>query len=182
MRALWMTALAGALMVWSEAAGAAVYNLAQTIPDSQLTVQNPVGAGSQLVSGFANFQPITIFPGDEIVARITFQIPVYMPFIDLGYVYWASLDPASLIEPTKHYVDGVGFDIVYNGHYDYEGIRGPDGALTVSTYNFLITGGVPEPATWMLMLLGFVGLAAAGCRKRPVNGRSGSQVDVSGYG
>jgi hypothetical protein len=48
----------------------------------------------------------------------------------------------------------------YASLYHFEGL--PDSALT---------GGVPEPSTWALALIGFAGLGLAGYRRAAVNRR-----------
>jgi hypothetical protein len=73
--------------------------------------------------------------------------------------------------------DGKPFDVIASGgtRGDYVGVDGTNGSLFLSQTNTLdrltcgpgcsFVGRVPEPSTWVMMALGFAGLAFAGFRK-----------------
>jgi hypothetical protein len=73
--------------------------------------------------------------------------------------------------------DGNAFDVIASGgtRGDYVGVDGTNGSLFLSQTNTLdrltcgpdcsFVGKVPEPSTWVMMALGFAGLAFAGLRK-----------------
>jgi len=51
---------------------------------------------------------------------------------------------------------------------DYNETFGPPATLVWSINNVIVTGGVPEPATWAMMLMGFGGLGAVLRRRKAV--------------
>jgi hypothetical protein len=61
------------------------------------------------------------------------------------------------------------YEYYYNDYITQSG-PGSASASTAGDFNFAITTAVPEPATWAMMLLGFVGLGLAALRRTKKNG------------
>jgi PEP-CTERM motif len=149
------TVTVNALGVWNDGAG---YSHDAGIWDSvgNLITSTTVTGGDPLVDNFLwqSISPVTLGPGTYTIgdqlyeAGNIYSIPVSASGVTTIPQYtWLADEQVpgpGLVWPTGSY-----------GGYGQNGILSVD---------FSVSGGVPEPSTWALMLIGFAGLGFAGYR------------------
>jgi hypothetical protein len=132
-----------------------------------ITVNDPTATPTALGG------PITgLVPGSNDVAPGF--VPPTSPNPNNGYTYDNTFDGTSFTGNGVLFAFGVGN---YGEFYDAPGVflstYYPDGPANAALFNpgdagtLVITAGVPEPSTWAMMILGFVGLGFMAYRKKP---------------
>jgi hypothetical protein len=111
--------------------------------------------GGESTPIYTNGDPIDVLPNTLYVVLESATAYGHSPYADGSY------DPTQDSGSADAYVDPT-FAVTgqYASLYHFEGL--PDGALA---------GGVPEPSTWALALIGFAGLGYAGYRRAAINRR-----------
>ena len=79
----------------------------------------------------------------------------------------SAYENSNTYNPFSSFNSVVGNDTVTNVYLILDGGWGGNGpqSLTLDSINVAVSGAVPEPSTWAMMLLGFAGLGFAGYRK-----------------
>jgi hypothetical protein len=104
-------------------------------------------SGEESYQTYPPGETIDLLPNTLYVVREMATADGHLPYADGPY------DPSQDSGSADAFIDPT-FALTgqYASLYDFEGL--PDGALA---------GGVPEPSTWALALIGFAGLGLAGC-------------------
>ncbi len=175
MRALWM-ALACAAMLWSGSAGAAVHAV-----DGTATIQQVCGGlpCNYVAIGTIIIPDTAIRTGDTLLIDVTIPAPITIqrlgiifPVLNgsdwslpvnggLTHILMFNVEPSGLIY-------GPGLPWLATGFSFSATMFGLPFDYTLSEFTYRI-GSVPEPSTWLLLLLGFVGLAASSHSRRLVH-------------
>ncbi len=117
-----------------------------------------VGSANQMLTGKV-IGPPTAPQWDEYSYSATFAPLTLTP----GTTYWFTLRQNDVASPTwgaeTTSTDAVGSASASYGIFDLSWTAIPENLA------FELTGGVPEPATWVMMLLGLAGLGFAGYRR-----------------
>ncbi len=152
MQALWASALCTA-MAWSGAAEAAVYAVNLTNPGGSF--DGRINRNLQITTNLV--QPITLFPGDELFADVSYEHPLFLSNFMQGITAAFPEDDAAQLST---WINGSrAHDSAFTETFFITFYQGPlsSGAFTVREVGFEVTG-IPEPTTWAMVLLGFVGL------------------------
>lgn len=135
--------------------------------------------GGQAISGTGLITDPSFWTGADPMTLVTLSTPGVnnLGGGNLSYRFGGGTD---LIGDTVFPIDGnglvftvanssnpsldLGFNIWSNGGGSYTGFLAGNGGI-YNGYNGTFVSSVPEPATWVMMMLGFAGLGIAGFRR-----------------